>query len=186
MKKYCAKYLPVECKGDDGCKWQWNNNINNTGWEDIAPSDMDAVIAHGLHPQPEFRKLKLFLCSRDIKLGDVYYTDDPNWDNKTLLRHTNVDIEQGTPKMELSYKVIGEISPDATWVKEGDEFDNDELFMIIYYIYGETGSGAHTGWVQNPQSLIGTNIFVGNPVNGVINAINSVAIQIKGPCGYFH
>jgi hypothetical protein len=36
--------------------WEWFNNVNNTGWENISPSDMDAIIAHGLKPQPEFRK----------------------------------------------------------------------------------------------------------------------------------
>lgn len=70
MKKYFAKYLPVEGKGDKNYKWQWNNNIQNRGWEDITPSYMDAIIAHGLKPVPEFRKVKLMLVSRDIQIGD--------------------------------------------------------------------------------------------------------------------
>jgi len=37
--------------------WEWYNNINNTGWEEISPADMDAIIAHGLNPQPQFRKI---------------------------------------------------------------------------------------------------------------------------------
>lgn len=39
-------------------EWEWFNNVNNTGWESISPSNMDAIIAHGLKPEPQFRKIK--------------------------------------------------------------------------------------------------------------------------------
>jgi len=91
-KKYFAKYLLYEGKGDINCKRQWYNNVQNTGWEDISRSNMDAIIAHGLEPQPQFRRLKLFLCSRD-----------------------NPD------------KPLGEISQNAVWVKENDEFSEKEV-----------------------------------------------------------
>ena len=39
--------------------WEWYNNVDNTGWEEIMPSDMDAIIAHGLKPDPRFRKIAL-------------------------------------------------------------------------------------------------------------------------------
>ena len=135
-KKYFAKYMPVEAQGDLGCKWQWDNNIQNTGWEDITPSDMDAIIAHGLKPSPEFRKVKLFLCSRDIKVGDKYSVD-----GDVFLEAYKVDIktfeiiQKGFQKgivssSEVPFKVIGEISPEATFVKEGDEFDEDDIEHI--------------------------------------------------------
>lgn len=48
---------------DEGFIWEWYNNIDNTGWEYITPSDMDAVIAHGLQPQPRFRRITVLYDS---------------------------------------------------------------------------------------------------------------------------
>jgi hypothetical protein len=108
-KKYFAKYIPIE--GDlESQIWQWYNNIQNTGWEIISCSDMDFVIAHGLEPAPQFRRVKLFLCSRDITPEDYLV------EGKVHVYHDG---------SEEPFKVIGEISSDATWVKEGDEFDED-------------------------------------------------------------
>ncbi len=41
---------------DDKVQWEWFNNITTQEWEEITPSDMDAVIAHNLTERPKFRK----------------------------------------------------------------------------------------------------------------------------------
>lgn len=55
---------------------------------------------HWINNHTDWKKVKLLLCSRDITLDDCVI------------------------------KVIGEISPDAIWVKEGDEFEEDEVNII--------------------------------------------------------
>jgi len=61
-----------------------------------------------------------------------------------------------------SFKVIGEISSEAIWVKERDEFDENQL-GIKYKDYSEV------------------NIY---PF--VENMAFDKYIVIKGPCGHFH
>lgn len=58
---------------------------------------------------------------------------------------------------------IGLISPDATWVKEGDEFDEDEVEEWQY---------TEKGWYL-PLFL--------SSVRGL-----AIRYKIKGPCGHFH
>lgn len=98
-------------------------------WEDITQANMDGIIAHGLEPQPKFRKLKLFLCSRDIEEYDI--VDNVHGDEKGTVVHiypenagyeVEVNDTMTIYKPHEIFKVIGEISPDAKWVKEGDEY----------------------------------------------------------------
>lgn len=86
----------------------------------------------------ELQKVKLFLCSRDIQVGDNVY--EPTLEFEGLIRVgiyplEKIDyskkpeswIELDYAMLKGAYKVIGEISSGATWVKEGDEFTADEL-----------------------------------------------------------
>jgi len=98
-------------------KWEWYNNIQNTGWEPISPSEMDAIIAHGLKPQPEFRKNYKQFSLEDIRKAiemarEVYWDTDNNgfslntegdWSSK----HTESDIIQS-----LSNKLPKEFIPE--------------------------------------------------------------------------
>lgn len=160
MKKYFAKYLPVEGNDDKNCKWQWYNNVKNTGWEDISCSDMDGIIAHGLNPPPQFRKLKLFLCSKDIKVGDkitngILHQSFSNFQNK------EAHIKAGW------FKIIGEISPEAlSYTKEKMEYN-----------------GTQIAW----DATEGTDeIFLLNDDFSPIPKDYKGIIYIKGPCGHFH
>ena len=40
-------------------QWEYFDNIQTNTWVDITPSEMDAIIAHGLEPQPLFRKKQI-------------------------------------------------------------------------------------------------------------------------------
>lgn len=66
---------------------------------------------------------RLYLCSRNInsiEYGEKVYFDDTNtWD---VISSINFDENH-------VIKVIGKISLGATWVKEGDEFDRNDLLV---------------------------------------------------------
>lgn len=94
----------------------------------------------------------LMICSRDIKVGDKVRGDEISFD--VLIKD-----EQA---LELAiatnhYKVIGKISPSAIWVKEGMEFDEDEIHRC----------------------------FVHEKVSNLSDPMIR-KVQVKGPCGHFH
>lgn len=115
MKKYFAKYLPVEGEIKEGDKfWMKNVKRENSLFKRIKPHPEYAVLEEdGEHLTAkkinselamtvylkQCTKIELFLCSKE---GFLYDNED-------------------------KYKVIGEISKEAIWVKEGDKFDKEEL-----------------------------------------------------------
>jgi len=116
MKKYFVKYLPVEGEINPNdwmidsygnifkCKSKEGNKILGT--------------AYLTYVEGEPRKVKLFLCSRDIQVGDKVLDEEfCDW----------IVEENDLKNLSLLTKVIGEISKDAIWVKEGDEFNEDEI-----------------------------------------------------------
>lgn len=114
-------------------------------------------------------KLKLFLCSRDIQVGDRVETIRDTKGIVALINDKGVfvkidDFDYSSYvdkhhhyKKESVYKVIGEISPEATWVTEGMEFEEDEIFRCFVH--------------ENVSKL-------SDPMKR--------EVQIKGPCGHFH
>jgi len=111
MKQYFAKYLPVEGGIKEG--------------DIILDIFSQYSKAHKSNLQsrnPPKVKYKLFLCSRDIQVGDKVLDEEfCDW----------IVQENDLKALHLLTKVIGEISPDARWVKEGDEFDADTEVMPI-------------------------------------------------------
>lgn len=131
MKKYFTKYLPIEGEIKEGdwykSKFRSENKFfHYEQWKD------DRTTYFGNNPKEDVLfKVKLFLCSRDIQVGDEYYNSmgykvDHTWDEEA--------IQDSKDFPDDIFKVIGEISPDAIWVKEGDEFDEDELEPVAYCI----------------------------------------------------
>lgn len=157
MKKYFAKYLPVEGEIGDG------DPITYIGFDGISirhnKRGREALVKNGIHLQ----KMKLFLCSRD-----TYYGEPPigNYIDSKIV---------GIGTVEAT-KIIGEISPEATWVKEGDEFDEDELDPYLYCLKHPDESfyfdefNQTLEWIKlNP-----------NPIK------YKVVVKILGPCKHFH
>lgn len=134
MKKYFAKYLPVEGE----IKFPANIYCLSEGLR----LNCQSMVC------PDCRLAKLFLCSRDIKVGDKVRSDKEP--------HIEYELNDGNNRA-LLFKVIGEISPEATWVKEGDDFDEDEWMPMLawgsedFYSYQE-------GEVKE--------IFYSNPLQG--------------------
>lgn len=145
MKPYFAKYLPVEGEIKEGDiislhipegenPFSWENGIyyqdtprvlHGEGYVTIKPIDYcseERVMRNGLAYKKEYMKgrLQLFLCSRDIQIGD-----------KVKDEYSGLDItatKDNFPSNASDFwlKVIGPISTEAKWVKDGDEFDEDE------------------------------------------------------------
>lgn len=80
---------------------------------------------------------KLFLCSRDIQIGDGMVMECLTNGNYEIFQiDTLNDIFPDMIKEGSQFKIIGEISPDAlSYVKEGDEFDeNQVIYASVDYI----------------------------------------------------
>ena len=72
---------------------------------------------------------KLYITSRDIQVGDKVKFPESL---KDTIIDTSKGLDLGSYKIYGYFKVIGEISPEAKWVKEGDEFDDSELAFQLY------------------------------------------------------
>jgi nitrogen regulatory protein PII-like uncharacterized protein len=154
MKKYFTKYLPVEGKIDE-------NEIKDT-WL-ITPKGLatfelrvhkdintltNKIRVHNGKTYVDFldtevKLAKLFLCSRDIQVGDKYF------------EHTQVKpdryeefVAQEDDSIENSFKIIGEISPDAIWVTEGMEFDEDEVKESYIITNDKRSSSYNLHWYR--------------------------------------
>lgn len=124
MKKYFTKFLPFDGEiqaGDYGL-----SNNSKTLFKAL-PETMNLCKGR--------QKVKLFLCSRDgIQIGDIIKRPlhDGSFEDDEVV--TDGKANASTPTINLSdvtknggFKVIGEVSPEATWVTEGMEFDEDQI-----------------------------------------------------------
>ena len=129
---------------------------------------------------------KLFLCSRDIKVGDAIKCLHNNTEGiiTSIKKQTNKKLDKNNQPTQRVvrygkryftvesqvFKVIGLISPEATWVKEGDQFD--EKGIEIIHFRGETA------W-----PIIG-----GSSYEVFKDDFDDwrIGVYIKGPCGHFH
>lgn len=132
MKDYFAKYLPVEGEIKEGVYYK------SKKYPHLKAKVATANWSKQILDFYDVQKVKLFLCSRDIQVGDKVF----------IIGHTLqeplkiISIKNGMVSFDTTYyiildqpvqdcfKVIGEISPDATWVKEGDTFDEGEITFI--------------------------------------------------------
>ncbi len=151
MKKYFAKYLPVEGEIKEGVKvlFQGIKIYTVNGQEDFSGHWFlgDEYVNEMLEPEfngyneRQITPVKLFLCSKDIQVGDKVYWSDPEGltsQFNTVIESTEDIIFMSEPESseieampQEVIKIIGEISPQAIWVKEGDEFDESNLLWLI-------------------------------------------------------
>jgi hypothetical protein len=148
--KYFTKYLPVEGEIKKGDSYQ-------------CFEDGERIIIQADYPvsSVECTKVKLFLCSKDIQVGDKVqrFFENRLCNPVEVLQDfgDKIQLDGGsftpiTDSKEHFFKVIGEISPDALgYVTEGDEFEEEQVFKI------------ETMCTTRPDFY-----------------------QIKGPCGHFH
>lgn len=161
--KYFTKYIPVDEEINEGdfVLTVPSNEVRQI--KDFLLSDFKVAYSRN---SKDYKKVKLFLCSRDIKVGDeltyigsdgsvvesklkyidhvgvVHYLGDPDG---VKYDHTEWEMENGYWWNDrMAYKVLGEVSPNAIWVKEWMEFDekdwrgpiiNREHFRARYFIH---------------------------------------------------
>lgn len=135
MKKYFSKYLPVEGEIKEGsvCYFKQFNEFgtakmiyNELCFVSFPQENKGSLTSPINRNLDDKRPYKLFLCTKDIQVGDKYFS---------VSGSDIVETERYASKpLEGSFKIIREISPEAMWVKEGDEFDEDDfkLFSLDY------------------------------------------------------
>lgn len=86
------------------------------------------------------KKVKLFLCTRAIQVGDkIKFQAGNEWFEDEVInileslpeRYALKNPDLSWISKELAFKVIGEISEGAIWVKEGMEFDEEDLSFYV-------------------------------------------------------
>jgi len=120
-KIFFAKYLPIEgeIKKDD-------NALNPSNKKVVR---VNAACLKNL-VTPEWKKVKLFLCSRDIQASDKVSATGRVFQELNKEDYDTEIIKSGEHGF---FKIIGEISKNAIWVTEGMEFDEGELSKVLYY-----------------------------------------------------
>jgi len=121
---YFAKYLPVEENLEKG-----NSYIRKS-----SPWNIYHNFKYSLQilDMQELQKVKLFLCSKDIKVGDrtnngIIEKIEGNFSEEIWC------IKDGIGKYhikESTFKIIGEVSPEAVWVKEEMKFNDEDIAWI--------------------------------------------------------
>jgi len=154
--KAIAKYLPVieSIKEDDA--------LYNVETGSIAIFG-DKETKTGV-----WQKAKLFAVTKDIEVGDEVIALDV-WKNQfeELLEAGKKGrcVNKGAGMVEIEFKdyrsaiadddehfgkVLGELSPNATWVKDGDEIEveSDMGFPVFRDFKGDGECGANRKWKQ--------------------------------------
>lgn len=132
---------------------------------------------------------KMMLISRDIKVGESYRTKSETF-FKTCFKKTEGKGDIYFPKETIiwwkddsnggmltwnplseCFKIIGEISPGATWLKEG-RIIPEEKIQVLFVDYVMAG---RTFTLEQGKT------FYGNSPHKA-----PIKLRIKGPCGHFH
>ncbi len=195
--KYFIKLIPQEGKGEVGDTVSVLGLIGKiTKITDKEVEVNGTTTYHSMQLGLNIVTLKPCVCTRDIYVGDknvfVYQpsgiVEIPSTELLEIFSVELVDIlrkevdgvyietlkvkqptlgEFVTP-IENGLKVIGELSAKATWVKDGDEFNEDQLEFKI------TDHPPFEGWRTVPlKEFIHAQCWMKK-------------IKVLGPCGHFH
>lgn len=165
MKKYFTKWLPVE-----GVVVV-NDKVFSRSNETVLPVALTEAMAE-LANKIGHKKARLFLCSRDIQVGDEVRIIGETW----------IGNYQRGMDSEYCYKVIGEISSQAIWVKEGDELTEDHIQILP--------ERDLTDWLwKHPNNYIPHERMdsIQERYNIYAQSLRTPKIvKILGKCGHFH
>lgn len=196
QKQYFTKHLPVEGEIKEGDKFTYSIRFGNIN------KFPDGITNAHLHQEDGNKAVKLFLCSRDIAEGDKIYLPKLNEyhifkyerPSRIVCESLNGMYPKEFEKQDY-FKVIGEISPEATWVKDGDEFDEGDIKPIINFLIPENWKDIYKNKPRKAKSKSSGKeqiVYPYSPSFGLYNweILNpepeDLLIQIKGPCGHFH
>lgn len=189
-RNYFAKYLPVGGEIKEGDKYLWLGEL-------YEASSLSIKSGQAKNP------IKLFLCSRDIQVGDTIRAKD-NSGEMLITKETRVGVrgeltiltgeksEGDITWAQLEsdwYKILGKISPEATWVKEYDEFTENEI-EIVYKKKFECLCGKKdtlSSWWGKSNNCIHETEDNYNHAYTCFREISVINyIKILGPCKHFH
>ncbi len=191
MKKYFCKYLPVEGEIKEG-----DMVSDGVVVVENLPRRHKRLTKAQKQGKDSLKKVKLFLCSREVMIGDKVRAND-RIDHEYVLTAKHLDKMEEFELEHLLFKVIGEISPDATWVKEGDEFDEDDIEQVSE-LYGwnkeyNTDKDFQKFFDKSLSKTCTHFIYEGETdwldEAGTINLnfrVYTKIYKVKGPCGHFH
>ena len=175
--KYFTKYLPVEGEIEIKKKTPLVRPDGKFTFFNIDTPEKVKKFKESFEPKG-YKPAKLFLCNRDIQIGDkITYMDkyQGTLEASTIGKYQFTDQDGGIHYLHLGdeiygFKVIGEISPEATWVKEGDEFEEEDVKCYKHLILKDGSTlCSHTEEEDMSPRCEYANVY-----------------QIKGPCGHFH
>lgn len=171
--KYFAKYLPVEGEIKE-TDTHFFNVKDNKLWSFKNHKHENVIELQEVYVD-EYKRAKLFLCSRDIQVGDkIRYFENPfvevEWTKHIDFSKSNTYTGADKPD---AFKVIGEVSPDAlSYVKEGDEFDEGQVNIILGY---PIVTGQEKYYDTEYECYMQRDVYK-----------YIARCQIKGPCGHYH
>ena len=134
MKKYFAKWLSTEGEIPKGAVtfFKEDNSRGLTSTKGLP----DWVVEKA--NQKGWKAAKMFLCSRDIQVGDKLEMSNGSTFHikyKTGIQH-GLSAAQILVDAGKAWKVIGEISPAAVpYIQEGQEFDEKEIAIKYHEKY---------------------------------------------------
>ncbi len=136
-KDYFAKYIPIGPPGNvkEGDKYlcagsEQVRTCTKTYAEYVETGEREYFLDIDLWSMPVY-KAGLFICTKDIRMGDKFYEFTKNqWIDYDIVGW-NLPVR--------GYKVLGEVSKDATWVREGDAFSEDEVEVVYSNRFGFFG-----------------------------------------------
>lgn len=111
----------------------------------------------------EYKGEKLFLCSYDIKVGDMIQSN--NSLNPILLDGNILKLD--ALQENHWYKIIGEISDKVNWLQDGDEILEEELYRSVsvrYYNYETEESDWVTYNLKGYENFTHENYFIEKPI----------------------
>lgn len=204
MKKYYTKYLPVKERLNAGDFYQISDVDKNVSIYQCVRIENDRVyygdyeselIGHKSMTSDNIKncqKVKLFFCEYTIEIGDKCFYQSkktPKWngfckiiEKANQFNNDYYAIELGDTRTGAYYseliKVISEVSPEAIWVKDGDEFIDNDIKYGTYRKFDKNCSVLECPkdeWFLSKEEEYALNINDWHK-----------CILIKGSCGHFH
>lgn len=155
MSSYTTKWLPVEGEIKKEDYYFFKNEPSNI-LQRTTSRDLTLL-------QNNLQKVKLFLISYDIKIGDLAFV--PNEEEAGTVSDGE-DLKYW--KSKNSYKMIGEISPDAlSYVKANEKYNKEDLCSFLAAGFG-SGTQKHVLPFEEKEGQ------------------NKLYVGVLGPCGHFH
>lgn len=171
MKKYFAKLFQEEGEIKEGDMVAFEGDMDDIM---IYHKDTKTTSPYPVVNRLKYsdKKVKICLCSTEISPSDYL-----------IEALVHIYHDNSYPP----FKIIGEISHEATWVRQGDTFNETEIEVVEYIIAERAGNASTNEFYTN--HLLEKRKIIGDHsdwwVDGEIKEAKTL-VKIKGCCGHFH